>query len=165
MVRPSPLGSLGLAGEPALANPKHRVATIAPGAIVLETFDPDDLRSVALALQAFMDRCDQILAAIKGKSQLRPYERAAVAALYRSLKDDIRAEKERLARRRTQHTSAEVRFLRDAVRRALIELRPQPNWDPISSGWLLAVTEAEDELSTALKSVEQQAQSQWRGRG
>ena len=87
-----------------------------------------------MALQAFMDRCDQILAAIKGKSQLRPYERAAVAALYRSLKDDIRAEKERMARRRTQHTSAEVRFLRDAVRRALIELRPQPNWEPLSFG-------------------------------
>ena len=125
--------------------------TIARKADMPEKFDWNDLQAVRDAMLAFEARCEQIMAILADKKHLAPFERDEVQALYRQLKDDLKAAAKSGsiygARSRDQLTRAEFAFYDPAVRRAAIDLRPATNSNPITSRWFSAVHEAQMEFS------------------
>lgn len=114
-----------------------------------ETFDSDDLRTVASAMREFEQRCAEILALLGEKRSLSPFERSEIEGRYRSLKADLKGASKygTLSGRRQPLTRAEACFYDPAVRRAAVDLRPATNSHPISSRWFSAVYEARSEFS------------------
>jgi hypothetical protein len=80
---------------------------------------------------------------------LSPSERSDVEHHYRSLKADLKEASKygTLSGRRRAMSRAEECFYAPAVRRAALDLRPPTNSNPLTSGWLSAVFEAQSEFS------------------
>lgn len=114
-----------------------------------ETFDSEDLRTVASAMRSFEQRCEKILALLGDKRSLSPFERSEIEGRYRSLKADLKEASKygTVSGRRQPLTRAETCFYYPAVRRAAIDLRPATNSNPISSRWFSAVYEARSQFS------------------
>ncbi len=121
-----------------------------------ENFDPVELQQIELALRAYKDRCEEILQLLGEKRSLSLGEREQIVALYAALKDDLKAAAKHgtLSKSRRQQTRAETCFFDPAVRRAVLNLRPATNTNPISSHWFSAVFEAQSEFSYWLHNMD-----------
>jgi len=121
-----------------------------------EKFESAELQAVKEAMEAFMQRCDELIELIGEKRYLNPDERAKVQQRYRLLKDDLKeaAKNGTVSGKRLPKTRAEDCFYDPAVRRAAIDLRPATNSHPITSNWLSAVFEARSEFSYWLHNMD-----------
>lgn len=114
--------------------------------------DPNELMAAKAELTAFKQRCRAIADAIGEKKHLGPDERAAIEAMYRSLKSDLQAAAQRgtLADNGAAPTAVDSTFFAPAVRKAHAALKPATNSHPLKSDWLTAVQTASSTLSLAL---------------
>lgn len=125
-----------------------------------EQFDQQELRAVHAALNKFERRCSD-LGQLLTRTPLSPLNRAEATAMYAALKEDLRAEAKLGtvdAARRACNRSEQC-FYEKPIRKALIELRPATNSNPITSRWAAAVWSARSEITYSLSRLEPHLQA------
>jgi hypothetical protein len=105
-------------------------------------------------LQKYINRCDNILNIIQGKSKLYQAEIDLARELYIDLKGDLKIASSRgtiLPKSERGEVFTEDAIYGTAVRGASIELRPKTNTHPINSKWFLAINSCKGELEDYLE--------------
>jgi len=117
---------------------------------------PTDNAEAVDTLRRFELRCDQLLHLLDGKKALTQLQRSDISAMYRSLKDDLKAASKALAvfDGMGRLSLVDQLFTYPAIRAAALALAPAINSDPIRLGWYGAVYSAHLELSNALAGLE-----------
>lgn len=106
-------------------------------------------QAVIRAMQSFSERAREITNRIGDRRSIGAFEKDELQALYRDLKDDIKAVADRgkINAGRQEQTEWERFFLQPAVMKASNALRAKTNSNPITSNWISCLSEAELEFS------------------
>lgn len=108
-------------------------------------------------LKTYINRCDDILKIIQGKSIISETEKNSARELYVDLKHDLKNASNRgTILPKSQHGEIITgdAIYGSAVRHASIELRPKINTHPINSRWALAINSCKSELEYHLERLQ-----------
>ncbi len=118
-----------------------------------EQSDCSERQDAIGVLSGYDRRMDILQNLLSGAGQrLSGDKKADVVEKYRSLKDDLKADKHRLERTkaRGEITHSETAFVLPAVAGALTHLKPATNSNPVNSRWFDAVYAAHVDIDFAL---------------
>lgn len=111
----------------------------------------DELRGIEAALEEFDRRCAEVGEALQ-RNQL-----TLARDLYKALKADLEeaARPSRMSSTKHPRTWAQAAYFDQGVRKALQELRPATNTNPVTSNWKSAVSAASFELAYQVNRLRQ----------